>query len=168
MAFNKDKKVIEQLVAEIADLKEEVASLKNSLGNLNEEFVYMQRDFEEQLKLKEDFVKVSAELETAIDENEQEAKRCSVRITGTSCNINDSDEQLATKCLKVFNEGEIAMSKSDFKRIRIIGKAAVVDFNSWSARVRANAYNRLNKGKRQKIRVQANLTKHQFGLLQWT
>ena len=59
------------------------------------------------------------------------------------------------------------MSKSDLKRIRIIGKTAVVDFNSWSARVRANAFNRLNRNK-QKIRVQANLTKRRFGLLQWT
>ena len=159
---------VEEQAAEIADLKDEVASLKNSYGNLKEEFVYMQRDFEEQLKLREDSVKVSTDLETAIDENEQESKRCSVRITGTSCNIKDTDEQLATKCLKVFNEGEIAMSKSDFKRIRIIGKTAVVDFNSWSARVRANAFNRLNRRKRQKIRVQANLTKRRFGLLQWT
>ena len=79
---------MEEQAAEIAELKEEVASLKNSYGNLNEEFVYMQRDFEEQLRLREDLVKVSSDLESAIDENDQESKRCSVRIT--------SPEPLAT------------------------------------------------------------------------
>ena len=60
------------------------------------------------------------------------------------------------------------MSKSDIKRIRVVGRTAVIDFNNWGARVRANAYNRLNRRKKLKIRVQPNLTKRRFDLLRWT
>ena len=111
------------------------------------------------------------------DNIKQDAKRQNVRMTGVPCATNDSLENITDKVVKVFNEGGISIVKRDINRISISGKPTtrgsqttqqiVVRFSNWSARMRANKFNNLNRQKT-KVRVQADLTKHRFQLLKST
>ena len=141
--------------------------MKSSFGDLKEEKIVMLREIEELQSNEQEVKEDISDLEIAIDENLQQSQRYSVRITATNCSLRDTEEQLAEKCIKVFTDGKVEMSRSDIKRVRVIGKTAVVEFNNWGARVRATTFNRDNRRKT-KTRVQPNLTKRRFDLLHWT
>ena len=121
----------------------------------------MCRDVEELQRSEFDVLEDHTKLELAIDENDQETRRCSVRLVGLTFTTKDSTRQLVEKSLKVFAEGGIDMEPNDIKRVRPVRKTLIFDFSNWSARERAHAFNKRNR-QTTKVRVQPNLTRSRF------
>ena len=147
---------IEGLKFELAELKDEVRALKHDTKELQD---------------KQDT------LFSSTDTIEQDAKRQNIRMTGVPCATNENLDNITDKVVKIFNEGGISIVKRDINQISISGRPAtrgsqttqqvIVRFSNWSARMRANKFNNINRQKT-KVRVQADLTRHRFQLLKST
>ena len=114
---------------------------------------------------------------SSTDSVEQDAKRQNIRMTGIPCANNENLDNITDKVVKIFNDGGISIVKRDINQISISGRPAtrgsqttqqvIVRFSNWSARMRANKFNNINRQKT-KVRVQADLTRHRFQLLKTT